>query len=540
MVVSRPPDPVLARRLALVLTAALLLPTLLLLHRGEYARTVADPELYPVGDHAVLELYTRLAAQGAQLLGPYSRFHFHHPGPALFYASVPLYWLAGENPVGLKITALVVNALCLYSVLRVMASAGHAALLSAAVVLAVFLHAFTAVGVLSNWNPRVIVLPFGAAVFAWAAAAAGRSSFLPVATLATSFAVQTHLATAPTLAVTAATALGLVLAAPVRRPLGLPPAPRRPLVASLLVSALIFVVLWLPPFLEEFAPGGGNLTHLLEFSRRVPLRHPSLGTAFRVVAAGTTGFLEAGAASSAATIAAALAQCAGLALAVRQGVRSRIPLLLSLSLLCLVGMAVAVLSVWHIAGRPFPYLVAWLGTLGVATTVAGAWAVLATVQQVTAVQRRGWLRVAAATAAGVLVLTPVASDVLSARRPASPAPARQPYSLQVRRLAVSVGPFLRSTGPKRSLFVVDRHADRSVATGLLLALDKQGVSLGVRPFGPFRFGGRFTPHGTEEALLVLGPSAPTGVDLKRTRLLGEAGGIYAYLYPLRAARLGAF
>jgi hypothetical protein len=45
-----------------------------------------ETDLPATGDYAALELYTRLAAQGRQLLGPYSRFGFHHPGPAYFYA----------------------------------------------------------------------------------------------------------------------------------------------------------------------------------------------------------------------------------------------------------------------------------------------------------------------------------------------------------------------------------------------------------------------------------------------------------------------
>ena len=69
------------------------------------------PPFYPHGDHAVLELYTRLAASGDQRLGPYSRFHFHHPAPALFYLSMPVYELAGESHEGLKLAALLINAL---------------------------------------------------------------------------------------------------------------------------------------------------------------------------------------------------------------------------------------------------------------------------------------------------------------------------------------------------------------------------------------------------------------------------------------------
>ena len=40
---------------------------------------------HPQKDTALAELYTRHAARGDLLLGPYSRFGWHHPGPLLYY-----------------------------------------------------------------------------------------------------------------------------------------------------------------------------------------------------------------------------------------------------------------------------------------------------------------------------------------------------------------------------------------------------------------------------------------------------------------------
>ena len=44
----------------------------------------AAPVQYPVSDIAVTELYTRLAGRGELLVGPYSRYSWHHPGPFYF------------------------------------------------------------------------------------------------------------------------------------------------------------------------------------------------------------------------------------------------------------------------------------------------------------------------------------------------------------------------------------------------------------------------------------------------------------------------
>jgi hypothetical protein len=44
----------------------------------------------PASDFALLELSTGEALRGAQLLGPYSRFGWRHPGPAYVYLQAPL------------------------------------------------------------------------------------------------------------------------------------------------------------------------------------------------------------------------------------------------------------------------------------------------------------------------------------------------------------------------------------------------------------------------------------------------------------------
>src|SRR5258708_38471524 len=96
--------------------AALVLAPAVALVPGIAASPQAPP-FFPHGDHAVLEIYTRLAASGDQRLGPYSRFHFHHPGPALFYLSLPVHEAAGRSHEGLKLAALVVNGLSVFGLL---------------------------------------------------------------------------------------------------------------------------------------------------------------------------------------------------------------------------------------------------------------------------------------------------------------------------------------------------------------------------------------------------------------------------------------
>src|SRR4029077_17792587 len=105
------------RTLLLLAPVLVLAPALLLLVAVATGRGL-ETDLPATGDYAALELYTRLAAQGRQLLGPYSRFGFHPPGPAYFYASVPLYVLTGERFAGILLTAALINVLSIALMLR--------------------------------------------------------------------------------------------------------------------------------------------------------------------------------------------------------------------------------------------------------------------------------------------------------------------------------------------------------------------------------------------------------------------------------------
>src|SRR5262249_53914144 len=71
------------------------------------ARRAAD--FATIGDTAVIESYTWMASTGDLLLGPYSRFQWHHPGPISFFWMAPFYALSGARPAGLSAGALTLN-----------------------------------------------------------------------------------------------------------------------------------------------------------------------------------------------------------------------------------------------------------------------------------------------------------------------------------------------------------------------------------------------------------------------------------------------
>ena len=62
-----------------------------------------------IGDTAIIESYTWMAARANLLFGPYSRFQWHHPGPLYFFWLVPFYVASGTRPAGLSLGAVTLN-----------------------------------------------------------------------------------------------------------------------------------------------------------------------------------------------------------------------------------------------------------------------------------------------------------------------------------------------------------------------------------------------------------------------------------------------
>jgi hypothetical protein len=478
-----------------------------------------DPELPPTGDHAVLELYTRQAAHGRQLLGPYSRFGFHHPGPVFFYAAVPLFRAFGDSFRGITFTAFVLNVIAVALLLRLAGRAGTPGLLAAALSLAGFLAVRGPSWLFSAWNPSVAALPFGVAVFALAAFAAGASWPLPIAMVATSFAVQTHLGTAPALlAAIAVTALTLL--PPVRGWLGLPPRHgRRRLVAACAVSFALAVLLWWLPVAEQFAPGGGNLSHIAGFARYGAEPH-ALSEAVGVVGRNATGWV-AGANDEAPVLLAVPALLAGSVLAWALARRHQ-PFSTALALLSAAGLAAAVVSALRAAGPLHGYLFRWAALLGIAVAVSLAGAVGGRLGARAARPRRGLRNAAVLAALGVLAAVSLHNARLAWRTLERP-PDPSPISEAAGRLAAQIGAGLAEAGVRRPLVEVSPGTDRDLVVGVLVSLDRRDVRFSVRPFGPFDLSGRWGPGG-EDARLVLGPEGAVA-----GALLGRQSGLFAYL-----------
>src|SRR4051794_25498581 len=91
------PDERRARRLPLPTPVSLLVVAIpLVVGTVRLAATLPRP-FTAGGDVAFIELTIRDALHGRVSLGPYSRFAWHHLGPAVFYLYAPLYALSGHS-----------------------------------------------------------------------------------------------------------------------------------------------------------------------------------------------------------------------------------------------------------------------------------------------------------------------------------------------------------------------------------------------------------------------------------------------------------
>lgn len=216
----------------------------------------------PVSDTAVLESYTAYASQGALLVGPYSRYAWHHPGPIYFYLLAPFYTLSGSLTAGLNAGALAINLMSMLVMAWVLVRAadGVLAIVTTAMVA---LYAWRLMPILASpWNPHVIVLPTMALIVVCAAILTGWAELLPLAAAMATFVAQTHLGGLPTVAVVSAIALSAVLGATVAEPEA---DNRRRLVRIVAVTLGVLAVLWALPIWEQLSRTPGNFTKLWRY-----------------------------------------------------------------------------------------------------------------------------------------------------------------------------------------------------------------------------------------------------------------------------------
>ncbi|HEY3884451.1 MAG TPA: hypothetical protein VGL62_04545 [Vicinamibacterales bacterium] len=215
------------------------------------------PPIVTTADIAVTELYTDLASHGQLLVGPYSRFEWHHPGPLYFYLLAPGYVAAGRAGAALYAEAVVINvaAAALLLATMLLVRRPSIAVTTGIVCLAFALRADGVVA--SPWTAHIVVLPALALLGLCASVADGSANLLPAAAVVATFLAQTDLALGPPTAAIVLLALGATAIRSGRA--------RTVPYKELAIAGALSAVLWIPTILEAARHRGGNLGNLWRF-----------------------------------------------------------------------------------------------------------------------------------------------------------------------------------------------------------------------------------------------------------------------------------
>jgi len=313
-----------------------------------------------IGDSAIIQLYAEDIPGRLPLVGVYSRFDFHHPGPLLYYlVAVPVHIFGAY---GLALTAAALSIASLGGILLVLYRRGGAALFAIGVLLDIVLTRSMALDVLSAWNPYILILPFGLAiVLTWSVWCRDWNALPWLAAVGT-FVLQAHIGTAPCIGFMVGSAALWATIERVRRR-----CPTRPI----LISSSVLGVLWLPPVIDQFTSHPGNISQIVTVGT-AGSGEPTLGLVNGLRLLGqlfgrvnpltiaSTEPLELITAARTASLTLLLVPAIVLSLSAVLAWRSRLRDELRLTGLLLGLMMTSTLFLTSISGLPYLYLVRWI------------------------------------------------------------------------------------------------------------------------------------------------------------------------------------
>jgi hypothetical protein len=463
------------------------------------AVTRRAPPFREVSDGAILEICTLEAIRGTQLLGPYSRFGWHHPGPLYFYLLAPWYWMSRLHTTGVQAGALVINLAAMWLIVR---TTFAAASLPTAIAVSSFSawYAFRADDIMASaWNPHVIVMPLLAfIVLAAAMAADARRSHLLYLVAVGTFLAQTHVAMVPIVAV-----------------LGLPAVwtGRRLSRATWALAVGLKLFLWVPPLVEQVSHRPGNLLAIVSFfmnggpgqktSTAVSAWASTLTGAFRpgfVLATGSDYVPASGSLVPAVAIG-LLGVLAALAVARRRE---------STLDACLLGMcaaasAVALFATTRIQDHIVDHEIFWMSGIG----ALGVGAVVGSLGGLAGVTSQGIAARAASTTAVLAWLAAATAGALGLQHALERRRTLDDHAVDV--LTGQIEAYLATSGARRARFDIEPRV-WPIAAGALLQIDKAGTPFAVGERWATMFGERFTATGQEDgAALIAGSAVSTSV-----------------------------
>ena len=446
-------------------------------------------------DLSIIELRIRDIPLHPPLVGPYSRYGWNHPGPAIYYALAPLYWLASRESVGLLWGALTINcAACVGTVVVARRRGGLALAGAAAVAMLVFLHGFGAANALSTWNPTLPVMPLVLFLaLAWSVAV-GDAALLPWCALVGSFVAQAHVGLDLTVLVAAgfaATSMG------VRWRRGHVRVSR----SVLRLSAVVMVAMWAGPAIDALAHRGGNARALVHYFRG---KHQRIGfpEAWHIVSGELSvnaqwfrGFVrdpftaEPFSAYHNHAPLLLVVLLLAVALSTRQRGAGTMPALL----LSIATTVAAVVSIASITGVAYDYLSTWVSAVAVFSTIAVAAVALVELRR----RRPQWVRAVVGTLA-VAALIAAAFGIRQSATFADPSDAAAHLVVRAARVVA------RSPDVRHGTVMVTPLAGLEsglAGAGMLFHLEDLGVKIGVPANEAFVYGGHRVARDSSHALL---------------------------------------
>jgi hypothetical protein len=537
--------------------------------------SASGAHVYLPDDLALIDLHTRRALQWKQQLGVFDHNEWNHPGPTYFYLLSVVYRVLGSGAKAMFVGATLINAgaaLACVGVVRRRASPARA--LWAAVWLCVLASLLAAVGpgsvaysegalggLVSPWNPMVVIFPL-VLLFLLCAGAMDRSPLsLVAAVVVGSFIVQTNVSALPLVVVaTVAGALawvatvvvdhrrhrpvpgpdrpdpdpdpGVVAAADSTADAGGPTTASRRVRVWAALGGVAFVLMWLPPVIQQLTNHPGNFTLLYRFFTAPNPGHSLHAALTALVAVDgivTVGPSEVMHASVAATphhqvlaVATTVVLLLVAAVTVVVGWRQRLRFATGIGLLGLAGSATLVWAVTHLEGHPYGYLVVWAVAVPVSSLIGAGmlrWPLTATVTATAPgpapagqppFTSRGWVRSAAcAVAVAVSVVVCVRVVAIPGLDAVSDPQVGQLRALVVPSLTKGATVFVNDSGAGAD--DLSRLLDVERFVGLVNLLDEGGYHPKVNQVWRAELGPGFEADGHEERSIELStwtPSSP--------------------------------
>lgn len=439
------------------------------------------------GDVAFLELQLRQTLHGVVSVGPYSRFGWHDPGPAMFYLFAPLYWLTGGSSRSLFLSSWLLNiGSALVAVVLVRRRAGTMAGWVTAFVLLLFVTMAGFDRLIDPWNPSILAVPMLLVAVSAAAAFDGDLWGLVTLTASATFVIQTYIATIPVAALFWLIGVSGYLwswyrTRSVRQDSrGAVTGRVRASRAGMIGLASLVAATWALPIAQQLHERPGNLGLLLKFELHPPptagVRHHSLHQAIAVVSDYSTslGLGEPSdiAAHSARIALACLYAVLGVAAALWWANRGG-RFLAALAAATPIGLFITVAAATRVTGPIYSYMFWWSRMLPIPTLIAfGAAAGRLILTALPARPRFGRLSVGA----GTIVMTAAAGPALGTAI-TSPA-VSYPDSPGARLVAHQIE---AAVGSRDQVFTV-QIAVQGVSDGpLILTLAKNGYRFHLTP-----------------------------------------------------------